>query len=339
MRLEDIYIAGTGTALGELRSIDEAVTAGEYPIDLAEDDGYVSVSVCEDVAAIELAEAAAQQALDRAALGTHADLLLHACVGFQGLDDFASAAYLHHRLLEGDGVPSEVRQASNGGLAALELGAAFLAARTDPAYALLATSDVFAPPMYARYGTPGTLYGDAGTALVLSNRPQRLQLRSIVSASDTTHEPLQRAGVSWICHAGQSGWPIDVASRVATYVEERGPEAMIDLVSRIRATERSTIDRALSDAGITTDQVTAWIFPNMGLTLTDWDARTAAGVAVERSTWEWGRTVGHLGAGDQFAALDHIEGRLSPGDHVVINGSGTGFTFTSVVVTVVEAEV
>lgn len=338
MRLESIYIAGTGTALGELRLIDEAVIAGEYPSDLAEDDGYVSVSICEDVPAIELAVSAAEQALDRAALGAHADLLLHACVGFQGLDDFASAAYLHHRLLKGDGVPSEVRQASNGAMASLELAAAFIAARTDPAYALLATSDVFAPPMYARYGTPGTLYGDAGTAMVLSNRPQRLQIRSIVSASDTMHEPLQRAGTNWMRHSGQSGWPIDVMGRVATYVDEHGPEAMIDLVSRIRTTERLTIDTALLEAGIAIDQVTAWIFPNMGLTLTDWDARAAAGVVVERSTWEWGRTVGHLGAGDQFAALNHIAGQLSPGDNIVINGAGTGFTFTTAVVSVLAGE-
>lgn len=335
MRLDDVYVAGSSSVLGDLVPTSRAVEEGRYSAELAHDDGYRSVSICDETTpAVELGAAAGAKAIERSGMGTNLDLLLHASVGFQGLDDFATAAYLHHELLTGNGVATEVRQASNGGMAALELAAPYLAAKDAPSAALLVTSDVFAAPMHARYATQGTLYGDGGTALVITNQPQRLQVRSLCSASDTTHEGLQRAGAPWARLPGQSGWPIDTAGRVQSYLETHGPEAMLDLVSRIRATERLTVEKALAEAGIDATEVSLWVFPNMGESLTDWTARAEVGVRVEDSSWDWGRTVGHLGAGDQFAAIHSLISTLSPGDHVVVNGSGTGFTFTTAVISV-----
>lgn len=52
------------------------------------------------------------------------------------------------------------------------------------------------------------------------------------------------------------------------------------------------------------------------------------------TNWEWSRTVGHLGAGDQFASLAHLvdSGRARPGDRCVLIGVGAGYSWGCAVV-------
>ena len=51
---------------------------------------------------------------------------------------------------------------------------------------------------------------------------------------------------------------------------------------------------------------------------------------VSASTWGFGSTTGHLGAGDQAAGLDHLlrSGAAKPGQRVLLIGSATGFACT-----------
>ncbi len=62
------------------------------------------------------------------------------------------------------------------------------------------------------------------------------------------------------------------------------------------------------------------------------------GIDPARTTWEWSRTVGHLGAGDQFAGLDHLvtSGRAVPGDRVVLIGVGAGYSWGAAVVEICD---
>ncbi|MCW2797484.1 MAG: pks9-2 [Nocardioides sp.] len=54
------------------------------------------------------------------------------------------------------------------------------------------------------------------------------------------------------------------------------------------------------------------------------------GIDPQRSTWDWGSRVGHLGGGDQIAGTDHLarSGSLSAGDLCLLAGVGAGFTWS-----------
>ena len=62
------------------------------------------------------------------------------------------------------------------------------------------------------------------------------------------------------------------------------------------------------------------------------------GIAPERGMLDLGRTVGHLGACDQFLALAHLvdTGAVGPGDHVLLMGNGGGISLAAAVVEVLD---
>lgn len=336
MRWDGLYLNGVAAVMGDLVPTQKAVTSGRYDPELAAMDGYLSTSVRPpNGPAVDLGVRAGELALRRAGLDSaKCSLVLHAYVGYQGVDEFASAAYLQRECVGGSANAIEVKQASNGGLAAFEVAAAHLAARRDDGFVLIATSDLFHPPAVDRYLTPGTLFGDGGTALVMSRGGGWARLLATSSVADTTHEGLQRGGEDWASHPGANGWPVTMSSRIERYVKENGEQVYVDLVDRIGRAERRTMDEVFADTGTRPDQVARWVFPNMGLSLTDWDAREQYGAPRSRSTWEWGRRTGHLGGGDQFAALEHLvlTGEVGEGDLVMLHGAGMGFTYTSALV-------
>lgn len=335
MRWDDVFINAVAASLGRRESTAAAVADGRYDADEMKASGFLSVSVSETVPPVDLAVDAGRLAMERAGLpADRFTIVTHSSVAFQGLDDFAPAAYVQRRTTGGRTNAVEIRQASNGGLTALELAAGHLSAGPPAAAALLTTSDVFAPPGYDRYGTSGTLNGDGGTALVLARGGGVARLLSTVSVADTTHEGLQRGAEPWTNVNGGNGWPIDTDARVAGYVDQHGPEIFVELVRSIFTAERESVVGALAEAGLGAEDIDWWVFPNMGLSLTDWDARATIGVDQARSTWEWGRRTGHLGAGDQFAGLAHLieSGAARPGQRILLHGAGTGFTFASAVV-------
>ncbi|MCZ9343319.1 3-oxoacyl-ACP synthase, partial [Streptomyces sp. TRM76130] len=129
-------------------------------------------------------------AIDRS--GTDAQdisLVLHACTYFQGHDLWAPASYIQQAAVGNDCLSSEVRQLSNGGMAALELGVAYLEAGRGRRAVLITTGDRFCPPGFDRWNTdPGTVCGDGGTAMVLSAEGGFARLRSLVTVSDPALE-------------------------------------------------------------------------------------------------------------------------------------------------------
>jgi len=335
MRWNDIYVSSVAACLGREVSTSDAVADGRYDAAENESSGYLGVRVTEDGPAVELAVRAAELAVSRSGKRSEDfSLVVHASIAHQGLDDFASASYLQSRTIRGRATALEVRQASNGGLASLVMGAAFLAVQPEPSSALLATSDRFAPPSYDRFRTAsGLLLGDAGTAMVLSRSPGVARLVSTVLVGDTTFQAMQIGADEWCELPGGNGWPVDTQRRVDAFVAQSGPDIFPELVQSISGIENETMERALADAELKARDITWWVFPNMG-GLTDWYALEELGADVSRTTWDWGRRAGHLGAGDQFAGLAHLleSGRARAGDLVMLNGAGTGFSFGSAVV-------
>jgi 3-oxoacyl-[acyl-carrier-protein] synthase III len=80
------------------------------------------------------------------------------------------------------------------------------------------------------------------------------------------------------------------------------------------------VDRALDEAGITREDLTKVAYITYSRELVEGACMTPLGLPMERSTWDYGRTVGHCGASDQLLSLDHVleTGELGPGDHILL---------------------
>ncbi|GIJ11074.1 hypothetical protein Van01_42880 [Micromonospora andamanensis] len=335
MLWNDLYIGSVAMTLGREETTESAVADGRYPAKENEASGFLATRVDDEGPTIDLAVRAAEAAVARAGdRASQVDLVIHSYIAHQGLDDFAPAAYVQGRTVRGDGFAMEVRQASNGGMAALELAAGYLTARPDTSAALLTTADRFVEPGYNRYATAsGMLFGDGGTALLLCRSSGVARLVSSATTGDTTYGDIQIGAEPWSDVSGGNGWPVNINARVHAYLAEKGPEIYVPMVQALQQKEMLVIEQALTEAGLEPADVAWWIFPNQGLALTDWDARKAFGVDISRTTWDWGRRCGHLGAGDQFAGLTHLleTRKAKPGDRVVLAGSGTGFMFSAAV--------
>jgi 3-oxoacyl-[acyl-carrier-protein] synthase-3 len=341
MRWNDVYINAAAASLGRVETTDSAVADGRYEAEQNTADGYLAVRVADDVPTIEMAVTAAELALERS--GKAADefeLLVHSSVGHQGLDHFAPASYVQSRTIGGRGIALEVKQASNGGLAALEVAAAYLTTRPAARSVLITTSDRFGPPSYDRYHTDGgLLFSDGATALVLSHGSGVVRLLSTVLIGDTAHHGLYNENAPWSEAPGGNGWPVNLTTRQERHVADLGgPDSFLEIVQSLDRRQQETVELALADAELEVSDIDWWVFPNVGQTLVDWDTYKMMGVDESRTTTEWGRRIGHLGAGDQFAGLAYLlESRtVRAGDRVLLNGAGQGFTFGSAVVEIIE---
>jgi 3-oxoacyl-[acyl-carrier-protein] synthase III len=94
--------------------------------------------------------------------------------------------------------------------------------------------------------------------------------------------------------------------------------------------------RSLAEAGIGVDDITKFIYVNQGKYLLAQFLLDPLGIPESKSNWDFGRTVGHLGASDHAVTLDHLmtTGQLGPGDHVLLAGAAPGFVVSSAVLTV-----
>lgn len=341
MRWKDLYIGATAMSLGREESTERAVADGRYPAKENEASGFLSVCVDPEGPTMDLAVRAAETALARAGAerAGRVDLVIHSHIYHQGLDDFTPSAYVQSRTVGGSGFALEVVQASNGGMAALEVAASYLTALPHTSSALITTADRFVPPGYDRYNTVGgMLFGDGGTAALLCRGSGVARLVSSATTGDTTFGDVQLGSEPWSDVAGGNGWPINIQSRVDAYAAKHGAEIFVDMVQASARAELETMERALADAGLGASDIDWWVFPNNGLSLTDWDGRKAFGVDLSRTTWDWGRRCGHLGSGDQFAGLTHLleTKKAQPGDRVLLYGSGTGFMYSAAVLEIVE---
>src|SRR5262249_42536628 len=124
---DDIRIAAYGHWLPAAMTATEAVHLGLCEQPIVDQTGMVAVTVAETESAPEMAVKAGRTALTRSGFGPdEVDLLLHSALYYQGHDMWASASYVQ-RMALGTSCPAiEIRQTSNGGMAALELAANYL---------------------------------------------------------------------------------------------------------------------------------------------------------------------------------------------------------------------
>lgn len=325
MRWESVYVAGTGAWLPEPFSARAAVEAGEYDPEQFEADGLLSVRVAgEDVPPPDMAVHAATTALKRSGLAPETvRLLLHNYVWFQGQNMWPVASYVADHAVHWSVPAFEVKQECNAAISSLELAARQLTTEADEAAAVLTTADRFAEPLIKRWSAEaGLVYADGGTALVLSNRGGFARVLSSVTRADNRMEALARgAGLTPL----PAQEPYDHADRFAHYLRSGGGNIR-EATDRLVAMVKGAVDDALAEAGTKREDLAHAVIPTGGRSKMQWQAEQLLGVPQERTTWEFGRRTGHLGAGDQFAALNDLAetGALRPGERVLMLSAGPG---------------
>ena len=337
LRFDDIHVAGHGTWLPPARSVARAVEEGLVDARTAHRAQAESVTVSDGESGPEMAVLAARAALAGAAAAgftPQVDLVLHASVHYQGHDLWAPASYVQRHALGSSGgvCPAvEIRQLSNGGMAALELAASYLTAAPEREGALLTSGDRFSPPGFDRWnGDPGTLYADGGSALLLSRTGGFARLRSLVTFSDPELEGMHRGDDPFGTAPFAVRPTIDMEVTKKAYTSRVGVSFCI---SRVSAGQRSAVKRALAEADVPLDAVDWFVLPHLGRRRLEAAFFGPLGIDPDRSTWPWSRGIGHLGAGDQFAGVGHLvdSGRLRPGQRCLLLGVGAGFSWSCAV--------
>lgn len=337
MKYDDVYIAGNGSRLPPALTVDDAAAQGLCrPKDVART-AYASVTVSTEESAPEMAAHAARQALERSGLVPgDVELLLYANVYYQGHDMWAPASYVQ-RVALGNACPAvEIRQMSNGGMAALELAATHLTAVRGPSAVLTVAADRFCPPGIDRwFSDPGTVFGDGGSALALSNQDGFARLVSLATYSDAELEGMHRGADPFGPAPFTMRTPLDVKTCQKDFLSTTSTS---ETVARSRAGQREALQHALKDAEAELDAIDWFVLPHFGRRRLEANYTDPLGIDPDRTTWSWFRAVGHLGAGDQFASLGHLvdTGAVKPGDRCLLMGTGAGFTWSSAVVDILR---
>jgi 3-oxoacyl-[acyl-carrier-protein] synthase-3 len=337
MAFESMYIAGTGRRLPDQLTVEEAEKQGLCENRLIWRSDFASVCVSAQESAPEMAAHAARSALRQAACDPEEiSLILHANTYYQGHDLWPPALYIQREAV-GNRCPAiEIRQMSNGGLAALELAASYLVADSSRSHALVTTGDRFCLPGYDRWRSdPGTICGDGGAAAVLSTRGGFARLHSLASVSDPGLEKIARGNDPFGDAPFSTRMPIDLDRCRAELVKERGLDEVLD---RIDSGQRETFKQALSDARVELSDIDWFVLPSLGKSRLKAHFLDPFDINLDQTTWSWGRTIGHLGAGDQIAGLGHLveSGTLVPGQRCLLAGVGAGFSWSAAVVEILE---
>ncbi|MFE7118258.1 3-oxoacyl-[acyl-carrier-protein] synthase III C-terminal domain-containing protein [Streptomyces sp. NPDC057654] len=330
---------------------DDAVREGRLRRRQAADLGHEEIPVAEDVAPPDMAVRAARTAL--AAAGVEAGdigLTCHAWMYYQGHDLWSPAHYIAHRLGALRAVPVGVQQVCNGGSAAVELAAARLvagatasttasttASATAPDWALVTTADRFAEPGFDRWASDyGVAYADAGTAVLLrlpAAPSDALLLRSVASVAAPELEVMHR-GADPFTPVPRGHRPrVDMRATKRAYLHEHGNEPF---ARANRHAIGAVVAEALEGGGPDPwdPRLRYAVLPRFGAkTLAEsWVPELAGRTGAEPV--DFGRTTGHLGAGDAAAGLAELVRRraLAPGESALVFSAGAGFTWSCLLV-------
>jgi 3-oxoacyl-[acyl-carrier-protein] synthase-3 len=230
----------------------------------------------------------------------------------------------------------EVRQRCNGGMGSLDIAAAYLQSPVARGTAaLLTTGDRMALPRVDRWNVASMgIYGDGGTAAVLSTVDGFARVVSVHTEVDNSLELLARGDEEFAPRPPSGPEPLALDRRARRAVETVLPDAIHRLIEVLT----NTRSQVLADAGLEIDQIARTVIPHTRQGRGHRELEVLLGVEEKSTTWEYGKTVGHLASGDQFAGIGWLieQHLVVPGDHVLVWGGGAGYTCTAAVLEILS---
>jgi 3-oxoacyl-[acyl-carrier-protein] synthase-3 len=304
----------------------------------AEKAGYTSVTVSDEATVPDMAVRAAAAALNGAGWdGADLDLLLHAWAYYQGQDYWSAPHYIADQLEARRALPIGIQQICNGGGAALQTAAAYLLGDPSMGRALITTADRFCGPGFDRWrGDLGVAYGDGASAVLLQQTGAggagALELCSITSAAAPELERMNRGDEPFGPAAHWNNEQIDVRRTKKQYLRDHG-------VAGFRAAEkerlRTVVTTALAEADLSGhDPTLRWcVVPRLRVDALQSSYVPLLSEVTSGQMLDVGRTTGHLGAGDLTAGIAELldQKLLKPGEHALVLGTGSGFTWSCAV--------
>ncbi|GEK00029.1 ketoacyl-ACP synthase III family protein [Streptomyces sp. 1-11] len=329
----DLYIASAAAWVPGARPLADAVVEGRVDAEHRHL-GYESIAVADGVSGPEMAVRAGRLALERAGTDGHeVGLVLHSSCGYQGHDMWPAAAYVANETVGRSAAGFDVQQRCNAGLGSVWLAAGQIMAGFTESV-LLTTGDNFAPPWVDRWNLQlNFIFADGGSALLLSGRGGFARVVSLRVGADNSLERWNR-GLEPFGTAPGRDLPLRLRERGVQHALTPEAEGSWE---RFEAGLLDTTTRALDDAGVTVEDIARAVVPHIhrGESPENYEL---LGFAEKQSTWELGRRVGHMGAGDQFLGLEHLVAQraVGPGDLVLLVAAGEGFSFSAAVVEILD---
>ena len=342
MRVRDVFFGGIGVYLPDkVESIDSAVDRGLFPADEIEARGYTGALVADQTPPPEMALNAARDALKNGGVSPQ-DLaaLLYAGVWHQGPDGWGPQYYLQRHLVGDELLAVEIRHGCNGTFSGIELAVGILRSAPENRAALVTASDNFGTRLFRRWdsGAQNSVMGDGAGAVVLTKDQGFARLLSICTASYSELEEADRAGEPLFPPGITEGKVLDYKARYAAYgrqllAADIGPELLVEHARR----NTGCLNQALAEAEVSADDIKRVLIHNVG----KGDAATYLsdlGFPMEKSTWDYGAGIGHIGASDHLISLYHLltTGQLEPGDYVLLAGMSPGVTYKAAVVQILD---
>ncbi|ADO68183.1 crotonobetainyl-CoA--carnitine CoA-transferase [Stigmatella aurantiaca] len=327
MKTPGVFIGATGTYLPDRVSIEWAVAQGHLDKAVADRYGIRSVPLAGDLPAPEMALRASRQAMQRGDQDPATlSLLLYVSTWYQGPHGWCPQYYVQRHTHAGQATAAEIRQGCMGMFSACELAAAHLIASPEHTAALITSGDNYNSPMLDRWrSSPHSPLGDGACALLLTRRPGFARLESINARTLPQYEGRHRGSAPLFPPEASLGTKVDFATAKkqwfsATAVDPR------ELETTMARTLLEVVHTTLREADLEMSQITRIAFANWSEERVRERAAVPLGLPMSRLTWEYGRTIGHVGASDQVLSLDHllVSGELNTGDNLLLLGTGPG---------------
>jgi 3-oxoacyl-[acyl-carrier-protein] synthase-3 len=330
MRLDNIYLAGTGAYLPPKHSVDDAIRNGWYGDEQNSAGGWTSVTIAGDIEPPDMAVAAVNQAFARSGLDrADIDLLVHSGVYPQGPIGWSAPHHVLHKTINTPAVAVSVGQGCNGFAACLDIAVSYLVAKAERKAAIISTADNFGVPVADRWRTAKeVLFADAAAAAVVAKGSGFARIRSIHSMSLPEFEGL---------HRGTDALFFNMKERSGKVVEEFGAQAARVGVE-YGAAGAEVVSRVLGEAEIGVGDLARILHIAVGNTWLLETKLKPMGLDTNIGCAEYTREIGHAGASDIGLQINHLmeTKQLRPGDHALIMSSGPGLMISCAVIEIVD---
>ncbi|MFJ9430409.1 ketoacyl-ACP synthase III family protein [Streptomyces sp. NPDC101490] len=338
----EVHLAGLGSWLPDEVTTADAVADGRYGEADRKASGMLAVRVAEDLPAPDMAVRAARTALRRAArTGLTADdfgALLHCATYHQGPDGWSAPHYVLHRTLDRPIGAAQVGPGCLGMLTALEMAAHRLAADDGKDAVLLTAADNFSPSLVDRWNSSRLfLLADGGAAAVVSRRGGFARLLSVGSVSAPVMEELHRGGEELFPPGITVGRSLNFEER-SDYWRSRWAQGAAPPKVHLGDVVADAVDRVLAEADTSLEQVARICHTGYSEGALHTIYLDPLDVDAADGTWEFTRSIGHIGAADPFIGLERLwtRGEVGPGDRVLLLAAGPGMEVACAVVEITE---